>query len=120
MDLRNLPVGGRESRSQLLIRPIVDVDQPEIVILTVAATTFGVIVVLEPMNADELWDGRKVPGCRGAPGRPFLLCSDRHQMAVVAISSAVLAGGEEPFGHERGLAAGQFSEPVEEIIGYPA
>jgi hypothetical protein len=109
MDLKSVLVRGRERRRQMLVGPVVDIDQPEIVILTVGPSAFRMVVVLEPMRTDNFGNGREVRGRRGRTGCPFLLSGDRHQMAVIAVSGAVLARREEPFRDEYGPAARQFS-----------
>src|SRR5262249_5076447 len=88
--------GSRKCRNGLLIRPIMDVDQPEIVILSVRPPALRMVVVLKPMEAENLGDRCEISGCRCRAVRSFLLGRDRHQMTVVAVPGAILACGEEP------------------------
>src|SRR5216683_6980410 len=97
MDFGGSTVGCRKRRNEVLIRSILDVHQPEIVILTVGPPALRMVVVLEPMDAYNFGDGRQIRGCRSGPDRPYFLGRDGHQMSVVAVPSAVLAGGEKPF-----------------------
>ena len=116
MDLECAPIGDGERRGQPAIRLVVDVDQPEIVILAIGPPAFRVIVILEPVGADNFRDRGKVLGCRRGPVSPFGLGRDRHQVAVVEIAGAVVLGREKPFGDQHRLALRQFPQPVE-IIG---
>ncbi len=89
-------VGARQRSHEVLIGPVVDVDEAEIVILAIGASAGRVIGELEPVRADDLRHGGEVDGGRGGAARPLGLRRHRHQMAVVAVGAAVLVGGEEP------------------------
>ena len=120
MDRRRGVVGGGERLGQLLVGVVVDIDQAEIVVLAVGAATFRVVVILEPLRADDFRQGGEVARRRGGAAGALGLGRDGHQMAVVAIAGAVLARREEPLGDQHRLVAGQLFQPVEEIARDPA
>ena len=89
-----------------MIGLVVDIDQPEIVILSVATPAPGVVVVLEPVGPDYFRYRREIEGGGSRTDTPLVLRRDRHQVAVVAVARAVLAGRKEPLGYQDRLAAG--------------
>src|SRR4051812_32817019 len=88
MNIADATVGCGKHGNELLIRPITGVDQPEIVILSVGPSALRMIIVLKPMETDNLGDRREIPGRRRRAERPFFLGLHRHQMTVVAVSRA--------------------------------
>src|SRR4051812_16707163 len=105
MNLANASVGDREVGGKPLIRLVVDVDQPEIVVFPVATPALRVVVVLEPMSADDFRYRSEIEGGGGRADTALTLRRNRHQVAVVTVAGPVLAGGKEPFGYQDRLAA---------------
>src|SRR5579864_597493 len=103
MNFRREEVGAGERLGQLFVGLVVDVDEAEIVILAIGPAAFRVVVILEPMGADNLGEGGEIRGRGGGASGALGLGLDRHQMAVIAVAGAVLIGGEEPLGYEYGL-----------------
>jgi len=95
MDARQAGVHPPERGDQPPVRPVVDVDQPEVVVLAIAAPAAAMVVVLEPVSTDDLRLAREARGGGGRTARPLGLRRHRHQVAVVAVPGAVLVRGEE-------------------------
>ena len=60
MNIGHATVGYSKRGNELLIRPISDIDQPEIVILAVGPPALRMVVVLEPMETDNFGDRREI------------------------------------------------------------
>ena len=75
-------------------------------ILVIDASAVRLVVELKPMKADQLRHGREHRRRRRGAAGALCLRVDRHQMAVIDVAGAVLAGGEEPFRDQHRLAAG--------------
>src|SRR5439155_11647695 len=103
----------------LRVGPVVDGDQPEIVVLAVIAPAARMVVVLKPVRADDRRRAREAHGSGGRAARPLGLRRDGHQVAVVAVSSTVLVRREEPLRDEDRLAAAQLTQTVEVVARDP-
>ena len=68
MDPESVPICHRKCRNKTLVRPIIDVDEPKIVILAVGPSAFRMVVILKPMGADDFGDCRKVCNRRRCAG----------------------------------------------------
>src|SRR5262249_32601309 len=92
----------------------------EVVVLTVAAPTAGMVVVLKPVEAHDLRDGRKAAGRGTGTARPLRLSGHPHQGAVVPVAGVVLVGGEDPLRDEHRPAARECAQAVEIVARDPA
>ncbi len=113
-------IGPRKRPDQRLVRPIVDVDEAEIVILAVRPSARRVVGILEPVGSDDLRHGSEVDRRGGGTARALGLRCDRHQGTVIVVTAAILPGGEEPLRDQHRLAAGELAQAVEEITRDPA
>ena len=64
MDRGQSAVGRAQRRGQFLIRPVLDIDQAEIVILAVRPPAHRIVVILEPVQPEHLGNGGEIPGRR--------------------------------------------------------
>src|SRR5207244_6094824 len=110
MDRGEADIGPRERLDELLVGPVVDVDEAEVVVLAVLPAALRMVVVLEPVAPDDRRLAREALGRGGGTSRSLGLGPDRHEMAVVAVPAAVLLRREEPLGDEHRLAAGELPE----------
>jgi hypothetical protein len=120
-----LPTGGiavdrGERVGHPLVRFVVDVDQAEIVVLAVISAAFRMVVVLEPVRSDDPGKSGEIIDRGGGAVGAIRLGRDCHQVAIVAVSGAVLIGGEEPFGNQHRLAARQLFQPGKVVMRNPA
>src|ERR1700731_1135071 len=100
MNIRHGTVGSGKRGNEALIRPIIDVDQSEIVILAVSPPALRMVAVLKPVETDNLGDRREISDPRRRAARSLVLGLARAQMALVTVPGAVFARGEKPFGDE--------------------
>src|SRR5439155_885416 len=120
MDRGEADIRPRERLDELLVGPIIDVHEAEVVVLAVLPAASRVVVVLEPVAPDDRRLAREALGRGGGAAGSLGLGPDRHEMAVVAVPAAVLLRREEPLGDEHRLAAGELPEAVEVVPGDPA
>jgi hypothetical protein len=106
MDRGRLAVCDAEGGSELLVWPVVGIDEAKIIVLAVRAAAFWLVVILEPLAADDLGTARNCasPPPRRGRARPAWRRSSDGRCCV---AGAVLARREKPFGYQYRLAAGQ-------------
>src|SRR5262245_55124487 len=116
--VNHLRVRPPQGRYQLLVRLIMNVDQPKVVVPARHTSTRRFVVEEIPVQADDGWAARKIEDSRGGAPGTLLLGSDGHETGRVAVARPILLSREEPFRNQHRFVR-QTPNTLEEIAADP-
>ena len=120
MEVSKARIDATEGLDEPLIGTVVDVDQPKVIILAVLTPAIRMVIILKPVESDDLWLAGESLRRRHGAMSTLRLRWHGHQVAVIAVAGAIFVCGKKPLGNQNGLVRRELSQTIKEIPGEPS
>src|SRR5688572_24273332 len=96
MEGRKIRIDATERLDKPLIGSVVDIDEPKVIIFAVLTPSVRMVIILKPLETDDLWLTGESPCRRHGAVRTLSLRWHGHQVAIIKVAGAIFVCGKKP------------------------